>query len=353
VAHESATERRGVVHARRWATRALLVIGGVAAGTAAAWAISGASASAAPVVSTEAVAGAGVTPVTDAAVTDVTRGASHVVGEAIGTASASRREAVCPQDAASWSNPSSQSELTQSVSAQCAQGAREQIGGPLREHSAHRSIDQNVADRVSDTVDGIAHDSVIQPAQRTLGAVEHIARKPHEAGQVIKASLAASPDARDLGRNVLDLQSNGNGGLIQLPFLSGKHGVGPATPDAVHGGAAQAAAAVKAPAIAEAQLASRAERAADMARTTVKNSPHGNQGDLPTPFAPVGLPLAPLTAPTVPGGGSAPGGHLDGPTFGIHAWSLASRDNAKAGSVLAGVRYMPLTPGSQPGVTPD
>jgi hypothetical protein len=358
VAHESATERRGVVRARRWATRALLVLGGVAAGTAAAWAISGASASAAPVVSSKAVAGtdAGFTPVTDATATrlnDFTSGASHVVGDATGASSVTWRDAVCPQDAATWSNPSRESELTHSVSAQCAQGARDQIGGPLRKHGAHRSIDQDVADRVSDSVDGIAQDSLVQPAQRTFGAVEHIARKPQEAGQVIKASLAPSPDARDFGRNVWDFLSNGKGALIQLPVLPIKRGVGPGTPGAGHDDMAQAAPAVQAPATAEAQFASRAEQGADMARTAVKNSPHGNQGDLPTLFAPAGLPLAPLTAPTVPGGGSAPGGHFDGPTFGIPAWSSASLDNAKAGSVLAGVRYMPLTPGSQPGVTPD
>jgi hypothetical protein len=361
VAHESVTERRGVVHAHRWASRALLVLGGAAAGTAAAWAISAASASAAPgVVSGEPAAGpdTSVTPLKGiVGLDDATLDASKLVG---GAASAAWRSAVCQQDATTWSISPGEAEQTHVLPGWSAQGARDRIGGPLREHGAHRSVDPNVADRVTDVVEHFAHDSVIEPDQHTLGAVEEIARKPQDAGQLIngqliKKSLVPASDAQDLTKDVWKLLNPGSqGALIRLPGLLVEDGDGP-TSVAVQGEAAQAQAAadLQTPTTAEAQLTSNAGRGVDVADKTVDYPPHGDRGDFANLFAPVGLPTAPFNAPTVPGGGSAAGGHFDGPASGAPGRTSVSPDDADAGSVRVGVRRMPPTPGAQPGVTPD
>jgi hypothetical protein len=344
------------VHAHRWASRALLVLGGAAAGTAAAWAISAGSASAAPaVVSGEPAAGpdASVAPPTGiVGLDDVTRDASKVVG---GAASAAWRGAVCQQDATTWSIPSGEAGQTHVVPAWCAQGARDRIGGPLREHGAHRSVDRKVADGVTDVVGHLGNDSVIAPVQHTLGAVEQFAWKPQYAGQLIKNSLVPASEARDLSKDVWNLLNPGvKGPLIRLPGLVAEDGDRPASA-AVDGEAAQAqpVADLRTPTTVEAQRTSNAGRGADVADKTVDYSPHGDRGDFANLFAPVGLPVAPFTAPTVPGGGSAAGGHSDGPASGAPAWTSVSPDDVNAGSVRVGVRRMPLTPGAQPGVTPD
>jgi hypothetical protein len=357
VAHDSAAERQGVVRPVRWLSRALLVLGGVAAGTAAAWAVSGASASADSMEAPTAGETASITPVTDATAAglrDATHAAAQFAGDTSGVAAAAWHGAVCQQDATSWSIPSSESGLRPTAPG-CS--ARDKIGGPLREHRAHRVIDEEVSHRVHGAVSDLADNAVIHPVERTLGAVEHIATKPEDAPQVIKDSLAPSPD---LGKKVWDLLNQGEtGGLLPLPTLPlipAEPGTGPEIPEIPQnlGDAVDNAkpAIVELPGAAEAQRASRL--AGDAAGTTKNSSLHSDKGDFPTPFAPAGLPVAPLSAPTVPGApGSAPGGHFEGPAYGVPAWYAAVHNNAKAGTLRAGARYMPLTPGSQPGVTPD
>jgi hypothetical protein len=340
VAHESAAERQGVVRPVRWLSRALLVLGGVAAGTAAAWAVSGASASADSLESPAAGEIASVTPVTDATtagLSGATHAAARFAGDTSGVAAAAWHGAACPQGATSWSVP-----------AGCS--ARDEIGGPLREHGSHR----DVSDRVHDAVSDLADNAVVHPVERTLGAVEHIVTKPQDAPQVIKDSLTPSPE---LGKKVWDLlNQDGTGGLLptlpSLPLFPVQPGTNPEIPQDLRDAVDYAVpATVELPGAAEAQRASRlASESAALSRNT---SLHSDQGGFPTPSAPAGLPIAPLSAPTVPGGGSAPGGHFEGPTYGVPAWYAAAHNNAKAGTLRAGVRYMPLTPGSQPGVTPD
>lgn len=332
MAHDPMTERQGAARLVRWASRALLVVSGVAAGTAAAWAVSSASASAAPI---EEPAAPSITPITDATASnlrDVTRGTAELIGNTSGAASAAMTNAACQQEATSWSLPAGESERT----AGC------------REHGTHRVIDREVSEKVRDAVDNFADKAVVAPVERTLGAVEHIVVKPEDAPKVIEDSLKA-----------LD-KNNGEGGLLHLPALPGlpgspvEHGVLPETPEAVRDAATPLTgpATIELPGAAEA-AASRLARSAGLAETTNQTSLNSDdQGDFPAPFAPIGMPIAPLSAPTVPGG-SAPGGHLDGPAYGVPAWSSAGYYDAKTGTLRVGVRHMPLTPGSQPGVTPD
>jgi hypothetical protein len=324
------------------------VLGGVVAGTAAAWAVSGATASAAPSGDAVSDTTATVTPVTDATAANlrgITRGTAELVGDASGAASAAASNAACQQGATSWSVPSSESKHPVAPAG-------------CREHGTHRVIDRDVSDRVSNAVGNFADSAVVTPVARTLGAVEHIANKPEDAPKVIQDTLKPS-DSQDLGKDLWDLldQKNGQGGLLELPDLPGlpvEHGVLPETPDAVRDAETPKTgpAAIELPGAAEA-FASRLARSAGLTETNHKTSLHSDDhGDFPAPFAPAGLPIAPLSAPTVPGG-TAPGGHLDGPAYGVPAWYSAGCYDAKTGTLRVGVRYMPLTPGSQPGVTPD
>jgi hypothetical protein len=359
VAQEPATERQGVVRPGRWASRALLVLGGVAAGTAAAWAVSTATASAAATEGPATGIAATITRVTDAtgaSLREGTHGVAQFVGDASGAASAAWHDAACQQEATSWSLRSNESGKPRPVSAGC--GARDQIGGPVRQHGTHRAINKDVSDRVTKSGGDLADSAVIHPVGRTLGAVEHIAQKPQHAWQVLEDTLMPSADGQDFGKTVWDLLSQGGKGslvpLLAVPASPVENGVTPWAPDGVHDGAPNAGpSAVELPGDAEAQLASRLARSADVTGSNSRSTRHGGQDDFSTPFWPGGVPIAPLSAPVSGAPTSAPGGHFDGPTFGVPAWFSAAHDNAKAGTVRAGVRYMPLTPGSQPGVTPD
>ncbi|MEU3763651.1 hypothetical protein AB0E55_01220 [Amycolatopsis keratiniphila] len=328
-------ERRGAVRFGRLASRALFVLGGAVAGSAAAWAVSGASASAdiAPVVSAPETS---VTPVTDATaagLTDVSGGASKFAGDVAG--------AMCGeahQDATTWSMPG------------------ENASAPAKHHCGDIRADRHeVSTRVSDAVTDFADNSVVTPVKRTLGAVEHIVRKPQDTRQVLDETFAPSPD---FGRDVWNLlDPHGHGDLVpELPV--GESPVNPGSPLDTVGAGEQVTdfahlATTQFPASAETVLPMPAFVQSHDAFDQVEDVPSrdGHRGDLPRPITPAPLPAAP-SFPTVPGG-SAPGGHLDGLTHGVPAWVAAAVERSLTGYALAGTRYMPLTPGSQPGVTPD
>ncbi len=328
-------ERRGAVRFGRLASRALFVLGGAVAGSAAAWAVSGASASAdiAPVVSAPETS---VTPVTDATaagLTDVSGGASKFAGDVAG--------AMCGeahQDATTWSMPG------------------ENASAPAKHHCGDIRADRHeVSTRVSDAVTDFADNSVVTPVKRTLGAVEHIVRKPQDTRQVLDETFAPSPD---FGRDVWDLlDPRGHGDLVpELPV--GGSPVNPDSPLDTVGAGEQVTdfaqlATTQFPASAETVLPMPAFVQSHDAFDQVEDVPSrdGHRGDHPRPITPAPLPATP-SFPTVPGG-SAPGGHLDGLTHGVPAWVAAAVERSLTGYALAGTRYMPLTPGSQPGVTPD
>jgi hypothetical protein len=293
VAQVPATERLGVGRPGRWASRALLVLGGVAVGTAAAWAVSTATAASSEKSATGATVT--VTPVADATGA-ILRERTHGVAQFIGDA-----------------------------------------GG-------------DVADRAT-KLDDLANSAVIHPVERPLGAAQDARR--------VLNSLALSADGPDFGKKVWDLLSrHGRDNLIPLhpvPHSPVENGATPEASDAVYGAVPNAGpAAGELRGAAEVPLASRLARGADVARSHNRTTWHSGQGDFSTPFRPAGVPTAPLPASAVPGApGFAPGGHFDGPTSGVAVWFSAAHDNAKGGTVRSCRRYMPLTPGAQPGVTPD
>ncbi|WP_086838670.1 hypothetical protein [Amycolatopsis kentuckyensis] len=326
MANTAANEGQGVKRAGRLVSRALLVLGGAVAGTAAAWLVSGAAASA----DTVEVGTASVTPVTDATaagIGDANRGAGHFAGEVAGSVA----DAACHQDATTWSEP------------QAPRPCGRTDAGTLQ-----REVSENVGDSVTD----LADDAVLSPAQRTLGAFEHIARKPEDTRQVIEETIAPAPSA-DFGRQVWQLlDPAGHGDLVPLPGLPG---VAPVEGEPVTSGAGQVAgtpavSTVELPAALRAALATTAGWQQD--GTGAAGHSRDGHRDLPSPLTPAQLPIAPAV-PTAPGGSTAPGGHLDGFNFGVPFWTTEAVDSAVAAMSRAGLRHSLRTPGEQPGVTPD
>ena len=341
MANAAANEGQGAVRAGRLVTRTLFVLGGALAGTAAAWLVSGAAASADTVVGTSSV-----TPVTDASVGalgDATRGVSDFSGDVAGGVT----DATCHQDATTWTAPQSMSEPRPV----CAAIARGQVGGPAKQVTGARTLEHEVSGRVSDSVSDLTGQAVLAPAQDVLGAFEHIARKPEDTRQVLDQAFTPAP-AQDFGRQVWQLlDPAGKGDLVPLPQLPGLAPVeqAPVTDSVGQTTETVEAATVQLPAAVRAALAMQAaaERAAFDAE-------HGRDGrrDVPSPLNPAQLPAAP-SIPMAPGGGTAPGGHLDGLNFGVPFWAAGAVDTAVAAANRAGLRFTPRTPGSQPGVTPD
>ncbi|MEV6642804.1 hypothetical protein [Amycolatopsis sp. NPDC051371] len=304
MADTATNEGQGVKRAGRLVSRALLVLGGAVAGTAAAWLVSGATASA----DTVEVGAAPIAAAATGSIGDVHNGASNAATDVA--------DSSCHQDATTWSEP-------------CA-----------------RTLGHEVSERVGDSVSDVAEDAVMSPAHRTLGAVEHIVRKPQDTRQVLEQTITPEP-AHDVWQL---LDPAGHGDLVQLP------GLAPVEQEPVTTGLGQTTDTV---AVSTVQLPA-ALRAALAMPTGVQHvdgigaagKSRDSHRDLPSPLVPVQLPVAP-SVPTAPGGSTAPGGHLDGLNFGVPSWVSAAVSDAAASAYRGGLRHTPRTPGTQPGVTPD
>ncbi|WP_103353873.1 hypothetical protein [Amycolatopsis sp. CA-128772] len=322
MANTATNEGQGAKRVGRLVSRALLVLGGAVAGTAAAWLVSGAAASA----DTVEVGTASVTPVTDAtsgSLGDVNHGAAHFAGDIAGGVA----ETACHQDATTWSEPHRACDSTDAGAVEAA-----------------------VSKHVSASVADLTDDAVLSPAERTLGAFEHIARKPEDTRQVIEQTIAPEP-AKDFGRHVWQLlDPAGRGHLAPLPGLPGlAPGEEPVTPGTGQPAGTPAVTTVELPA------ASPAAMPAELQHDDVTGAAghtRNQHRDLPSPLNPAQLPAAPAV-PTAPGGSTAPGGHLDGFNFGVPSWTTEAVDTAVAAMTRAGLRHSLRTPGEQPGVTPD
>jgi hypothetical protein len=320
VANTATNEGQGAKRVGRLVSRALLVFGGAVAGTAAAWLVSGAAASA----DTVEVGTAPVTEAADGSLADADHGAAHFAGDLT--------DATCHQDVTSWSEP--------------------QAGTTAR--PCGRTFHHKVSDRVGDSVSDLAGDAVLSPAERTLGTVEHIARKPEDTRQVVEQAITPEP-AKDFGRQVWQLlDPAGHGDL--LPGLPGLASAGQ-EPSAA-GSGQQAGTAAVTPV--ELPAALRADALAmptglqhDDVTGAAGRSRDGHR-DLPSPLTPAQLPVAPVV-PTAPGGtttSGGPGGHLDG--FNVCASRTTEAiDTAFAAMSRVGLRRSLRSPGKQPGVTPD
>ncbi|WP_370969723.1 hypothetical protein [Amycolatopsis sp. cg9] len=304
MADHATNEGQGAKRAGRLVSRALLVLGGAVAGTAAAWLVSGATASA----DTVEVGTAPIAAAATGSLGDVKDGASDAASDVAASD--------CHQDATAWSEP-------------CA-----------------RVLGHEVSDRVSDSVSDLAEEAVVSPATRTLGAVEHIVREPQDTREVLEQTFTPEP-AHDVWQL---LDPAGHGDLVPLPGLT------PVEQEPVTTGVGQttdtvAVTTVQLPAALRAALAMPTGLQHDDV-TGAAGESRDSHRDLPSPLTPVQLPVAP-SVPTAPGGSTAPGGHLDGLNFGVPFWTTEAVDSAVAAMSRAGLRTAMRTPGEQPGVTPD
>ncbi|MGW7535199.1 hypothetical protein [Amycolatopsis sp. NPDC054798] len=343
--NDAVHERRGATRFGRLASRALFVVGGALAATAAAWAVSSSAASADTV-------DASVTPVTDATtagISDVTDGASRFAGEVTG---AVQGLSSCGQGATTWSEPGT-SRPTCSL---------DRLSGPHRDDLADG---QEAAGKVSAAVSDLGQQAVVKPVQRTVGSLEHIARKPEDARQVIADATTPPPAAQDFGRKLWDLLDPSTpSNLVDLPKLPDVPAPGseqlPAPGTGIPEQPAEAEQNLGAAAITTSDALQSVFPEADVQSTAPVQGAelparhHGDRGLPGAPFSPAQLPAAPLSIPNSPAGGNtAPGGHLDGLHFGVPSWVAAAVDSAVAGSTRTGLAHTPRTPGEQPGVTPD
>jgi hypothetical protein len=332
VADTAANEGQGAQRSGRLVSRVLFVLGGAVAGTAAAWLVSGAAASADTDTAspdTVEVGTSSVTPVTDATVgglNDVDHGVSRFTGDVAGGVA----DATCHQEATTWSEP-------------------QRACGP----TDAGTVQHDVSERVGGSVPDLTEDAVLGPVSRTLGSFEHLARQPEDARQVIKETIAPEP-AKDFGRHVWQLLAPAApGDLVPFP---GHPGLAPGAQEPVPPGTGQATDPVavstaQLPAVPRASLATPSGfRYDDL--TGAADQFRDAHRDLPSLPAPAQLPVAP-SVPTAPGGTTAPGGHLDGLNFGVPFWTTEAVDSAVAAMNRAGLRHTPRTPGTQPGVTPD
>lgn len=313
---QHASARRGTNRAGRWLARAVLVAGGAVAGTAAAWAIGTASASAEtappalPQDGTAVQQDEQATPVSDAVLgagDDVLLGSARFAGYAAGAAT--------------------------------------RVGtGVQSADSVARG--QQAAGEVSAAVHEFGQTAVVHPADRLLGSAEQVARQPQDAPRVLGQALTPP-------QHFLNFLHSKGSGLLKLPALAGAHGDGQGVPAASAIRLAPAApipAGPMGPISAALSHAHAATAHADFGDDN-GNRRHGTQSD-DFPFAPTHGPLAPSGLPYVPGG-SAAGGHLDGQLLGMPAGALTLVDAHGIRAVRFGVRHTPVQPGEQPGVTPD
>ncbi|WP_133116351.1 hypothetical protein [Amycolatopsis antarctica] len=326
-----ATTRRQL--AGRWCTRALVVVGGAVAGTAAAWILSAAAAS----------ADTDVTPVTDAAVAgvhDITGGVSELLD---GVPRLSQPIDTHPVDTQPVDPPRPDD------------GAGEGAGGQQAGRAPHH------------VVLDFADQAVVRPVARTLGAVEHVLNRPEDAPRVIEEALPTPEQVVAPILELLDPRSYGKPG--ELPKLPGLPGLDGERDDQPSGGSAADApgamtaqppaaglpAAAPLPELLPLTTGPETHRvvppvavdSADVPRADVP--PVDNGVD---PSAPIRAPIAPPAAPAGPGGGVG-GVHSDGLPSGIASGVPALRDANTAGSLRPRDRFRPVEPGSQPGVTPD
>jgi len=302
--------QRGANSANRWVVRALTVLGGAVAGTAAVWAISSAGASADTMSSSVSTDDASVssTPTADAVsdrVGDVTTGVAGLSGQTAGAAS----------------------QAMQNLS---ETGSGNRIAFDVTRHM----IDQNTATKTKAAIQDLADRSVVKPAHRTLGTVEKIVNNPTEASSALDEALKPS---KDLGKTVWNILDQGKG-LSKL--ASG-------ATSQTNSSDFRAVEAVKAPTHLV-RVAADAARIGDQPAEP-QSSRDRHSEDFPNPGH---SPLVPMTLPAVPGGLTS-GGHYDASLFGIPAntWNIAN--NVVAASGLFGVRHTSVEPGAQPGVTPD
>ncbi|WP_134046053.1 hypothetical protein [Amycolatopsis arida] len=373
------TKERRAPRAGRWCARLLVAVGGALAGTAVAWVLAGTAATAADTVpaatpsvhsaradhDTEPVRRA-ETPSPEetrrhARERSVERAPSAEVVEARWSArnGSARNGGDGPARGADRSRIAAVTNAAvlglRDVGAVAHAAADDEVR--VERRPARRvAVDQEAVDEFRTAVHGLTDRAVLRPVRDTADSLEHMVRQPQDAPEVIARAVARPAE---LGTEVWGfLRPDRAAGLLpavrlpELPTELGRPGDGTASPvvppQPVPPADHTEVFTVKVPATTHHVLGAVADpRYADFAPRRL-----GGDRDTGAPVQPVRLPLAPPTVPAAPGGTTG-GGHLDGLMLGDVAGALAAVDGTVIGTVRSGVRHLPLTPGSQPGVTPD
>lgn len=359
--------------AGRWCSRFFVVLGGVVAGTAAVWAVSTTGAAAAD------ESGNGSTDLVTGIASEVRSHTTEAVEVAERDAEGTAAVSVSPvADAA----VDSVNELTAGLADVAGAGAGAAVQawhGPIVPREARDTVPERrevrtisggtddankAADEVSAAICDFTERAATRPAHRVLGGVEQVVRDPRDTRQVVERTIAASPEVRELGRAVLNLLDPWTGAdligqLPEFPALPGD-GLGQPAPPAPDQPAPGQSAGTGSPEIFTVEVPSAALDAIGSAvdvQHSFRDSADdargaGDDREGKTPVQPVRTPLVPMTAPTIPGGTHG-ASHLDGTMFGVPAGSFAAFDDIVIGEIRSGVRHLQVSPGAQPGVTPD
>lgn len=310
--------------AGRWFARALFVFGGAVAGTAAAWAITSATASADSALPQDPARAADRQPTDlrqpDGSIMSGTDAVLDATGDVAGT--------------------------TAEFAGRAA-GAAAQHGTSGAARSPEATNRGRQAGEVREAVHQFARDAVIHPAHRIVGAAEHVAREPQDASRVVQQVIAPSS-------GFLDLLGPSVGEVIKLPDLRGRGDQHQAKPVTTPPASAPAVAAV-APAGPISPVLDEVVAQHHLRKLGLDASAEGRSHGLKTvkaPHDPTRRPMAPSGIPPVPGG-STTGGHVDGPLLGVAAGALTAVDADGSRAMRRGIRRTPAEPGEQPGVTPD
>jgi hypothetical protein len=359
------TERVG-----RWCSRFLVVLGGAVAGTATAWALSTSGASAATEPADDPIANIVAEVRTHTAESTEKAGKASAAERTSDTSATSDDASATSADDATTSSAdattSSADATTSSDSGSTACAAL----GVAQDRREVRSIsgstgDINEADAdVTSAICDFADRAAIQPARRALGAAEQVMRNPQDTRQVIERTLTPSQDAQDFTKTVLGLLNPKAGGdlienLPEIPGLPGERFGQPALPAPDTAAPGRAASGPGFLQIFTVEIPMAAQNVSGSA-APVRHSTGDSADDARStgddredaPVQPLRIPLAPPTVPSAPGGTNG-AGHVDGTMFGVPVDSFAAFDDTVIGEVRSGVRHLQVSPGTQPGVTPD
>lgn len=313
-------ERNGARRAGRWCTRALMVLGGAVAGTAAAWALSTSPASAS-VENT-------VDPA-DPVVQTAAEPAGDLSGHFTGDLAPGAETAPATEDG--------------TADAEHADSA--DSAGQREDHPARDAIDD-------------ARDSIHKPVEGTVRTLAHVLTEPADTPQMMRDALRPPERWQEFGQQVWDyFQPDVPGDLIPQPSLptgGTQHTEAPSTQPDVAALTPDTQSVQPPPSDAAASHGTSTDVAGtwsawssgdDLSDTTVD---HGRSD---VPAAPLQLPIVPLSTPHAPGTGG--GGHVDALQLGVPNAGPAAVDPSVAAAVRYGVQHLLLRPQPQPGVSPD
>lgn len=322
MAQASVRSERGR-RARRWCTRAILVLGGTVVGTAAAWAVSTTNASAAPSDSSDRSGSAAAEHRSESAdrALEFMNDPAHFLRKGAEEAADSLRTGNEPHPVASGAESDSDtaadvvSSIDEADEITDVEQVREDATG-----SDGESVDESFTDRCAETM------SVLEGL---LGSSDENPLEDTEWGDRISEWFGP--------QDIIELP----GSPIAIPGLPGTLPADDAPATAP--GLATEFAGLSPVSVTESGTSSR----------TTSDDVRDVTSELPSGGMPLRLPMGAPTAPFSQNGGHAGHGNADGSTVGATFASGNAVFASLADTALTGTDRVPFEPGRQPGVTPD